>query len=263
MYQFLKLTLLGGWRVRSSRTILALTLLAIASAWLAGTFSLRQPQTVAFDVGFSLIRILAALMAIFWVQELISKDLERKTVLWACANPVSRSQYVLGRFLGIAGMSFLMLVLMGAALFLIQSWVAPQVYQAIPVQSGWILVLLFACLWLDILVITAFSILMALVSTTALLPFFLSIVFMIVARGLGPTLAYVRSGDSRSGAWEPLLDFLQWILPDLSRYDIRGMALYGQIMNENSTWALAMQAGGYVAIILLIATFAFSRREFE
>lgn len=263
MWSFLKLTLFAGWRVQSTRVVLVLTLLAVIIAWLAGSFSLRQPQTVAFDIGFSLIRLLAALMALFWIQEMVSKDLERKTVVWACANPVSRGEYVLGKYLGIAAMSVLVIALMGGALWLILGRVAPHVHQAIPLASGSSMFLSFFFLWLDILVITAFGILMALVSTTALLPIFLGAIFAIVARGLGPTLAYVNSADAAAGIWAPFLSILQWVIPDLSRYDIRGVLLYGKVLDEGLPWALVSQSLAYVAVILSVAVYAFSRREFD
>lgn len=263
MLSFIKLTLLGGWRVRSSRTVLALALASVLAAWLAGTFSPRQPQTVAFDVGFSLIRILGALITLFWVQELVSKDLERKTVIWACANPISRGHYVLGRYLGIAGMALLAIGLMGGLLTLSLGVVAPQVQQALPLILGWHMALLFAFLWFDLLVIAAFGLLMALVSTTSLLPFFVGTAFAIVARGLGPTLAYAKAGDSNAAEWAPTLDAIQWLLPDLSRYDIRGVVLYGQWPPADLMYFVPLQALAYVAMLLAVAILAFVRREFE
>jgi ABC-type transport system involved in multi-copper enzyme maturation permease subunit len=262
MWPFLKITLLGGWRANSTRTVFLMTLAAIGVAWLAGSFSPRQPQTVAFDVGFSLIRILSVLLVLFWVQELVSKEIERKTVIWACANPVSRGQYVLAKFMALALLAAVALLLMGGMSALSLLAVAPKYAQSTPPAVGGVW-LTFIFLWFDLLVILAFGLLMAVVSTTILLPFFLGLAFAIVTRSLGPTIAYSTASDSSASAWAPVVQLLQWVLPDLSRYDIRAVVLYGQWPEQTLMYGAPVQALAYVALLMTIAALAFSRREFE
>jgi hypothetical protein len=50
----------------------------IGIAYLSGYFSPRQPQTVALDVGFSGIRFSLVLLNLFWVQELVAREIDRR-----------------------------------------------------------------------------------------------------------------------------------------------------------------------------------------
>jgi hypothetical protein len=47
-------------------------------AYLSASFSPRQPQTVALDVGLSGLRFSLVLFALFWVQELVGREIESR-----------------------------------------------------------------------------------------------------------------------------------------------------------------------------------------
>lgn len=71
--------------------------LLFAAVLLASQFSARQPATVALDVGLSVIRLVLPLFAILLVQELFSREFERKLYLNSFTYPRQRSYWLLGR----------------------------------------------------------------------------------------------------------------------------------------------------------------------
>lgn len=76
-----------GWCAgRSIQVIAAIGLFLMGVAYLSASFSPRQPQTVALDVGFSFLRIVLVLLGLFWVQELIAREVERRTVIFRSAT---------------------------------------------------------------------------------------------------------------------------------------------------------------------------------
>jgi len=263
MPAFFLITLRGGFRAHSTRLVLFSVIAVLCLAWLAGSFSPRQPLTVAFDAGFSLLRIVAALLALIWVQEFVAREIDRKTVMWACANPVSRAEYVLGKFLAIALMLALALALMAALLLANVAAVAPNYHQSRPLALGMPVFAVFFYLWLDLLVVLAFGVLLALLASSPLLPLLGGLAFAVVARGLGPTLAYVRAENSAAAGWEGTLGAMQWLLPDLSRYDIREAVLYGRWPPDEQLLFVPLQALAYVVILMFVAQRFFARREFE
>lgn len=259
----------SGFRGRGVRLIVFLGLLTAAAAWLAAEFSGRQPETVALDVGFSLIRLFGALLVLFWVTELLGKDLERRTIYFVLAYPFPRGIYILSRFLAVAGLAAIAVI--GLALFTLAAWwlVAHSGYaQAAPVQlQGAALPLTLSLIWLDLLAIGAFALLIAALSTTPMLAFFVGMAFAVSARSLGPILAYLVSDDSGAqklaATYQPLLNAIHWVIPDLSRLDIRSAPLYG-IWPETGAmlWAGAHVAL-YSVIALILAMLFFQRREFN
>src|SRR5258705_4396399 len=103
----------SGLRSRSFHVLVVLGLLAMGAAYLAAQFSGRQPNTVALDVGISGIRFIALLMVVFWCQELVAREVERKTVFFALAYPVPRSLYLIGRYLGVLALAACSIVILG------------------------------------------------------------------------------------------------------------------------------------------------------
>jgi ABC-type transport system involved in multi-copper enzyme maturation permease subunit len=223
---------------------------------------------VALDVGVSLIRLFGALLVLFWVTELLGKDLERRTIFFVLAYPFPRSIYILSRFFAVAGLAAIAVI--GLGLFALAAWwlVAHSGYQqANPVHlQGMALPLTLSLIWLDLLAIGAFALLVAALSTTPMLAFFVGMAFAVSARSLGPILAYLATDQAAKKlvvTYQPLLNGIHWIIPDLSRLDIRSTILYG-IGPEVDTmvWA-TIHVALYSVIALILAMVFFQRREFN
>lgn len=259
--------LIAGLRSRSFQMILLLGLLLVGGAYLASMFSPRQPQTVALDVGLSGLRITLVMLALFWVQELFGKEIERRTVVLMLAYPVARSRYVLGRFIGIASLLALAILMIGLLLWLAVLLADRGYAAARPVALGlpyWITLL---GIYLDVLVVAAFAMCLSALSTVLLLPLALGAIFAVVGRGLGAVIDFllVRQGDGDEAMvaqFGPIINILRWILPDLSRLDWRDWPLYQIVPESNMLLWAAMMALGFMALLLAIGIRVFRHREF-
>jgi Cu-processing system permease protein len=257
----------SGLRSRSFHATFILGLLAMGAAYLAAQFSGRQPATVALDVGLSGIRIIVLLMVVFWCQELVAREVEKRTVFLALAYPVPRSSYLLGRYFGVLALTFLAIFVLGIFLY-ISAYFAEKLYgQQQAVNLGWGYGVTLLYIFIDAAVIAAFTILVASFSTTPLLPLALGLAFAVAARGLGQSLAYLRDPDSGSAGiatqMNPVFDIVRWVLPDLGQLDIRSATLYN-IWPDGAHlfWPLA-NAVAYSLVTLTIATIVFRRRQFN
>jgi Cu-processing system permease protein len=96
-FEFTLSGLRSGLRGRSFHAVFLLGVLLIGVAYLSGFFSPRQPQTVALDVGFSGVRFSLVLLNLFWVQELVAREIDRRVILFSLAYPVSRGAFLAGR----------------------------------------------------------------------------------------------------------------------------------------------------------------------
>lgn len=256
----------SGWRSRGARVVLVLGVVVMLIAWLAAAFSARQPQTVALDVGISTIRLVSVFLGLYWIQELICKDIERKTVYTVLAYPQARYVYLLGRWLGVQVLLFCALFLLAFA-SLISSELAVGAYQqGTAVHTGWEYWITIGYVYLDLLVITSFATLVATVATVPMMAFFVGLGFAVAARGLGPALSYLLYLDGGDKAlaptYLPVLRVVQWVLPDLSRLDVRSSVLYGQWPATGELWMTSIMAISYSILILWLAIRIFKRREF-
>jgi ABC-type transport system involved in multi-copper enzyme maturation permease subunit len=267
MWQFYISTVRAGFRSRGIQAILVLGALLVGVAYLSSSFSLRQPKTVALDVGLSGLRFSLVLFSLFWVQELIAREVERRTVVFSLTYPISRGAYLLGRYAGILGLLGLAALLLGLLLWLAVLSAVRGYDQSLPVALGLPYWATIFGLWLDAAVVASFSLWVASFATVPMLPVALGVAFAIGGKSLGAVADYLAGGAGGQaelvGTYQPLIDVIRWVLPDLSRLDWRAWPMYGK---EPTTAAVAYSltmVAAYVLALLSLAVRIFERREFS
>lgn len=267
MNQFFLSSWRAGFRSRALLGIFLLGVLLVVVAYLSASFSLRQLRTVALDVGLSGLRFCLVLFAITLVQELLGREIERRSIVLALSYPVSRAGYLLGRYFGV-------LALVGAAaailalLLLIAVLASGGHYeQQFRVELGWAFWAAIFGVWLDVAVVAAFTLLITTVSTVPMLPLALGAMFAIAGRALGAVVDYVSKGaDGQTDLvihYGPVLNVVRWLLPDLSRLDWRTWPMYGVQPDAASMLLGGGMAVLYSAGLIYLAIYTFSRREFS
>lgn len=266
MISFLTTAWRAGLRSRSIQGILILGALLVGVAYLSASFSPRQPRTVALDVGLSGLRVTLVLFSLFWVQELVGREIERRTVLFSLTYPVARGSYVLGRYLGVIGLLALAALLLGLLLWLAVLMTGGEYEQGFVVAAGmpyWITVF---GLWVDAAVVAAFALWLSTFSTVPMLPLALGLAFAVGGKSLGAVAEYLAKGaegDLELMRLAPFINVIQWLLPDLSRLDWRAWPMYG-LAPDGVTFGLALVlAASYAALLLTLAAISFTRRDFQ
>jgi ABC-type transport system involved in multi-copper enzyme maturation permease subunit len=266
MFSFVISGIRSGIRGRSFQAVLVFGLLLIGVAYLSAGFSPRQPRTVALDIGFSGIRFTLVLLVLFWVQELVAKEIERKAILYSLAYPVFRSDFVLGRYLAVVVLGSLAALVLGLSL-LIAVAAASAYSQDFPVSLGWPFWLTLFGLLLDAAVVAAVGVAVATVSTVAIMPLAIGLAFAIAGKSLGATIDYLAKGADGDAAltarFGPLVDIVRQILPDLSRLDWRHWPLYGLPPEMADIGLSILMALAYIAAALAVSVLVFTRREFS
>lgn len=263
--EFLISGLRSGIRGRSLQVVFAMGVLTVVVAFLAGDFSPRQPQTVALDIGFSGLRFSLVLLNLFWVQELVVREIDRKTIFFSLTYPVPRSAFVLGRFLAILVLGLLAAVVLG--LLLTVAVISVGTYaQQLPPSLGLPFWSNIAGIVVDSVVVMSFALCLASIATAMMLPMALGAILAIAGKALGPAMDYVLSGADGdvqfTERFGPLLGVIRWVLPDLARLDWRDWPLYQSAPDAMGiTWALLM-AAAYISLMLVITVSVFERREF-
>jgi len=265
MFELLRLGILTGLRSQGLKVLLAIAVLLLGSSLLAASFSGRQPLTVALDVGFTGLRLVLLLMALLWVQELFARDIERKTLYFMLAYPISRRQYLLARYGSAAVLSGAAVLVVGGLLWLAVTLFGSNYAQATPPALDGRFAAVLLGIWLDLLVVLAFAFLLASLSTTPFLPMLLGLGFALAARGLGPTFDYLRhsqAADPGVVRWAaPLLEYSYAWLPDLSRLDWRPWVLYSLEAEPLAALTGGVMALAYIVLALSLAGGIFTRRN--
>lgn len=266
MNSFLTSTWRAGLRSRSIQAILVLGALLVGVAYLSAAFSPRQPRTVALDVGLSGLRLTLILFALFWVQELVGREIERRTVLFSLTYPVARGSYILGRYLGVISLVGLAALLLGMLLWAVVLITGGNYEQGFAVAPGIPFWLTVFGLWVDAMVVTAFALWISTFSTVPMLPLALGLAFAAGGKSLGAVAEYLgkgAEGDAELMRLAPVIDVIQWVLPDLSRLDWRAWPMYGVAPGGTAMWLSLALAASYALLLVALAVISFSRREFQ
>ena len=256
----------SGLRGRSFQAVLVLGFLLVGVAFLSAGFSPRHPRTVALDIGLSGIRFTLVLLSLFWIQELLAREVERKTGLHSLAYPTTRGHFVLGRYLAVVALSGMAALALGLGLLGAVA-VASDFSQEFPVTLGIPFWITLGGVLLDIAVVTAVGTALATVSTVSVLPLAVGLAFAVGAKALGATLDYIgqgADGDTKiMSLFGPAIGAVRWIVPDLSRLDWRNWPMYGLPPGAAEIGWAATAALAYAAIVLALGILYFSRREFS
>jgi Cu-processing system permease protein len=267
MFQHFIATWRAGWRSHSFRAVLVIAAFLLLATWLASAFSGRHPQTVSLDIGLSGIRVISVLLILFWTQELLGREIDRKTVLLALAYPLPRSSYLLGRYLGIIAMLGAAIAFLGVCVYLAVVLYTGEYVQQHSIRLGGHYVLTLLYIFVDGMTIAAFVLLVSSFATTALLPMACGAMFAIAARSYNRVLAFLLDQNSEaadiSHIFAPIVGWISWLIPDLDKLDIRDTVLYRlDIPYDALVWG-PLAALCYTSIMLALSCLVFKRREFS
>lgn len=267
MLQFFLSSWRAGFRSRSFLGVFLLGIALVGVAYLSASFSPRQPRTVALDVGLSGFRFCLVLFAITLTQDLVGREIDRRSVVLTLSYPVHRAEYLFGRYFGILALTGVGTIILGVLLWLAVLFAGLHYEQQFPVALGAPYFVAIFGVWLDVAVVAAFTLWVATLSTVSVLPLALGAMFAIAGRAIGPVADYVMKGaDGQadlSASYGPVLSFVRWLLPDLSRLDWRIWPMYAQSPDVTAMCLGGLMALIYSGIMLSLAVQVFSRREFS
>ncbi len=227
-------------------------LLLIIAMRLLPEVATTTSDKIVIDFGLAAIEILGVIVAVFVGTGLINKEIEKRTVLVLIAKPLSRSEFILGKHLGLSGVLGVLVFAMAVSyLALLSLGRIDYPLASILVSS------LF--LFLELCLITAVALVFG-VFTSSLLATMLS--FGVYLMG-NLSRDLVELGNlSKNSSIQAMTEGLYLVLPDLSRLNLKNEAVYSILPSAMTLLSNGVYALFYTTILLAIAILLFSRRQF-
>jgi ABC-type transport system involved in multi-copper enzyme maturation permease subunit len=220
----------------------------IVASFLVSGLTIGEGHRILSDLGLTAMQLIGLLVAVFLGASLISGDIERRVLQPVVAKPVSRTQYVLGRYLGLAAALVLNLVVMGVVLAAV---LCSESRSLRPLDLP--LLAAFGLLAVQFLVVGAVAILFSAISSTTL-----AAIFALAVAIAGQLTGEVRALWQGSATWIPRL--LWYVLPNLGALNGNEAVIYRTLPPPQA--GLAVVHGiVYAAATLALATLAFERRD--
>lgn len=200
-------------------TLVAAALLFGFSA-LASNLAVMRPERVVLDLGLSALTISCAVIATLTGAALIGKEIERRTFSVAMARPISRIQFLIGKYAGLALVLAVNWLLFATAYFSLLAGQAPDFLSVLSVALFYALIL---ALWQS-LVLAGLAFFFSSFTTASL-----SVVFTAGLYLIGSNSSELRMIATRveSPVGKGVLNWTATLLPNFEHFHLGNQATYG------------------------------------
>ena len=241
-------------RDRVLYNLIAFALLMSGAAILVGQISVGIERLVVVNLGLTAISIFGVVTAIFIGIGLVAKEIEKRTLYTVLSRPVQRWEFIIGKFLGLAGTLTVNTFFMAIGVFASLLYVSHKIQPA----DGWILIALYFII-LQFVIITAIALFFSSFSTPLMSAVFAFAIFIIgsFAEDLRGFAAMAHGGLK----W--LTMAVAYLVPNLSALNIISSVAHSQPVSPqlilwNSAYAMV-----YAGMVLSGAVLIFERRDLK
>lgn len=242
-------------RDRILYAIVLFAFLATLSGSIFGTLSIEQDARILLDLGLFTITVFGAVISVFIGANLVFKEIDRKTIYLIFTKPISRGQFVIGKFLGLALCIFIITFAMGLFLYGVTCLQVGFLGPLTPLLCA--LSLVYLEMLLLIAMATCFSTFATpLMSTLFTMGLWLCGHLSSSLLGLGQL--------SQSQVVKSLSQIVYFVLPDLAGLTvIRSEMIDARFASSAAILTIVAYVFSYSILLLSFATIIATRREFQ
>jgi ABC-type transport system involved in multi-copper enzyme maturation permease subunit len=239
-------------RSRVLYTLLFFSVLLIGTGVLLSTLTYVEGQRILQGVGLAAIRLFGAAIAIFVGIGLIHREVERRTIYTILSKPLSRGEFLLGKYLGLVATVWLQVAIMGAAFVLVSLLTSAPLAQQMGVALGLAAV--------ELALVVAFATVFSSFTTPMLAALFTTGIYAIghLSRDLRDFGASSDSEVVRAASRA-----LYRVLPDLESFNFTTQALHSLPIPPADVAFAIVYGAGYSILLLALGIAVFDRRDFK
>jgi ABC-type transport system involved in multi-copper enzyme maturation permease subunit len=252
-------------RDRVPYNLVLFAILLIGSSFLLGQLTAGQDIKIIKDLGLAATAAFGLFIAIFIGIGLVSKEVERRSIYSLLSKPVSRAQFIAGKY---AGLVLTLAVNVGAmtlalyAVLACLTWTGSDAFKAGWDAPGIDPRLLTATLliFVELMLITAVALFFSTFSTPVLSA---ALTFGIYVAGHFNTELrnFDQVATSKPAAW--MARGLYHVIPDLSAFDVKTQVVHGLPVTPGYVMWTVGYGLTYIAALVLASTAIFARRDFK
>jgi Cu-processing system permease protein len=260
------ITFKEGIRNKAIYGIFLMALMLLIVNFLLCSMIPREVGKVAVDIALSTVYFSGLLLVFFVGINLMAKDLDKRTIYMVISRPISRSQYIVGKFFGMTLLIIAAMALLCAfavlSIFMIKL-TYPGYYQ----RFSWPMVLLaLSFSVMPLILLSAMSFLFASFTSSSFVTLVLTMISYIIGRSSYDVKALVESpgaaGIHSSPITVKLVQIAYYLFPNLSVFDIRTQAAHDlPLASSYIAWTI-LYGVVYTSLVVVVAALIFRRREF-
>lgn len=232
--------------------LVGFSIVLIGAGVLLATLSYVQVSEILQDVGLAAIRLFGAGIAMFVGAGLVHGEIDRRTIYTILSKPVSRAEFLVGKWAGLTFTVWLQLLLMAVAFAAVSALAGAP----IRLEHG----AAIALVGLELMVLVAIATLFSCLTTPMLASSYTFGLWLIghLSRDL-----YLLGQQSEQSSVLRVTGWLYAVLPDFEVFNKTLEAVYGLPIRGHELVFAGLYAAGYSAVVLLLASSIFARRDLK
>lgn len=246
----LRYTFIELFRNRVYYVLLLFAATLLLASLLLGSMGGEQRARMITDFGLAGIEMVSLVIAVFAAVTLVLQEMDSRTLYLILTRPVSRYQFILGRFFGLLAIITAAFVLMAA------SHIALLTLQQIPISHSYFISLYFS--WQKIMVIAAVAMVFSLFSTSTVSAVTFTLFFWVMGHFSGE-IAYLAQKASSSGL-SFLCRFFYYVAPNFQAMNLKDFS--SSAASAGWLWTVGGYGLTYTAACLAVTVLLFRRKEF-
>ena len=222
------------------------------TTYIVSEFSYGVANKVTLDIGLGTLSLSATIIALFLGSGLIQKEISSRTLYMVISRPVSRTTFLMGKMLGLAGILFVNIIILFLMLMVFYFILDGKYNYLIPWSLFYI--------YLESLIVMIIVVFFSLISNNIIA--ILSTLTMYVA---GHAISSVKdtSPYHHDAVVKAVVDFYSFVAPDFSRFNIKSFVLYEKFFDHSILWSSVLYAGLWIILFSIFSIFTISKKEFS
>lgn len=236
-------------RILYGIVVFALLLIGISVA--LGNLSFVEQARISADFGFAGIEMSAAILAMFAGSTLVAREIEKQTVLTLLAKPVTRTQFLIGKFVGLG--LVLTTVMVGL------SFVVAALLAVLGLDIDVTFLQALHGIFLEALLLVAVSLFFGSFSRPVMTVTF-SISLFLIGHWVDSLEFFIN--HSSSTAFRTAMQIVSEVVPNLERFNWRSAPIYATAVPMHDVMIATAYCGAWIMILMTGTAIIFRRRDF-
>jgi ABC-type transport system involved in multi-copper enzyme maturation permease subunit len=238
-------------RERVLYNLVFFAMLMTLAGLLLGQLSIRQDEKIIIDIGLASIDLFGTAIALLMGVGLVSKEIERRSVYPLLAKPLTRSEFFLGKF---AGLAFTLLVNVSAMTVGLYATLLATGRAANLRLLGGILPL-----YLGLLLVVALAMFFSTVTSSTLSA--VGTLGLVLAGRYSDVIRNLR--EVAPGTPSVVVDALYYAVPNFQNFDFKTRVAYGEAVPVEVLGWVTLYAVLYLATVLGLGLTIFRKRDLQ
>lgn len=223
----------------------------LALSVLLSQLSIQENLRLTTDFGFSGIFLAIVAMTFFVGSTLVFREIDKKTILFLMSYPLSRSQFIVGKFIGFSAMLVTLMLGLGivlAALLLYIGWEPTVAY-----------LIAFYGIFLEILLLLSITLFFGVI-LRPILVVGCAIGLFLIGHGMNGFAEIVARGNDEF--LKTISVAIKWALPNLENMNWMNQVVYAEIVPVRTMIFASVYTLGWVIFFISLAVVLFRSKDF-